>query len=125
MHAHVFGFNVCFTKFDFYLFVLCGKTALNIRATMKRRIEAIYGPPIPATYGSPTQNVTTETTSTKIQTEATIKLLFSIVLYRLIGCLCRLLLSEDLMPSYLCYCLGFLVFRLQEGSFNRLPITVI
>jgi len=36
-----------------------------------------------------------------------------------------LLLSDELLSSYLSYCLGFLVFRLQEGSFNRLPIAVI
>ena len=47
-------------------------TALNTRATMKRRTEATYGPPIPATYDSPTQNVATETTSANIQTKAII-----------------------------------------------------
>jgi hypothetical protein len=32
---------------------------------------------------------------------------------------------EDLPSSYLRYCLGFLLFRLREGSFNRLPIGII
>ncbi len=36
-----------------------------------------------------------------------------------------LLLSDELLSSYLSYCLSFLVFRLQEGSFNRLKIAVI
>jgi len=47
---------------------------------MKRAAEAIYGPPIPATYDSPTQNNETEITSTNIQTEAIIKFLLSIVI---------------------------------------------
>jgi len=55
--------------------------ALNIKATMKREIEAIYGPPIPATYDSPTQYVATEMAITNIQTKAVIKFLLSIIIY--------------------------------------------
>jgi hypothetical protein len=45
---------------------------------MKRKTEATNGPPIPATYDSPTQNNATEMTSTKIQTKAIIRFLLSI-----------------------------------------------
>jgi len=55
-------------------------TALNIRATMKRKTEAINGPPMPATYDSPTQNNATEIISTNIQTKVIIKFLLSIVI---------------------------------------------
>jgi len=48
---------------------------------MKRKTEATNGPPIPATYDSPTQNNATEITSTNIQTKAIIKFLLSIVIY--------------------------------------------
>jgi len=56
-------------------------TTLNIIATMRRKTEATNGPPIPATYDSPTQNNATEITSTNIQTKAIIKFLLSIVIY--------------------------------------------
>jgi hypothetical protein len=48
---------------------------------MKRKTEAINGPPMPATYDSPTQNNATEIISTNIQTKAIIKFLLSIVTY--------------------------------------------
>jgi len=68
-------------KFGFYFFVSCNTTALNIRAMMKSKTEATYGPPIPATYDSPPQNNATEIASTNIQTKAIIKFLLSIVIY--------------------------------------------
>jgi len=89
------GFEVHFSKFDFYFFVFCNMTALNIRATMKRRTEATYGPPIPATYDSPTQNVATETTSTNIQTKAIIKCSLSIVFH---------LLFVKFSTNIICFC---------------------
>jgi hypothetical protein len=48
---------------------------------MKRPTEAINGPPMPATYDSPTQNNATEIMSTNIQTKVIIKFLLSIVTY--------------------------------------------
>jgi hypothetical protein len=47
---------------------------------MKRAAEATKGPPIPATYDSPIQNTIIEITSTKIQTNAIIKFLLSIII---------------------------------------------
>ena len=73
--------NECIRKSDFYFFVSCNMAVLNIRAMMKRANEATNGPPIPATYDSPTQNNATEITSTNIQTKAIIKFLLSIVIY--------------------------------------------
>jgi hypothetical protein len=63
---------------------------------MKRRIEAIYGPPIPATYDSPIQNKEIEIAITNIQTNTTIKFLVSIVFYLVIYslCICILIFSR-------------------------------
>jgi hypothetical protein len=67
--------------FRFYFLVSCTTKALHISATIKRKTRAIDGPPIPATYGSPTQNNATEIASTNIQTKAIIKFLLSTVIY--------------------------------------------
>ena len=73
--------NECIRKLDFYFFVHGNIATLNIRAIMKRTNEITNGPPIPATYDSPTQNNATEITITNIQTKAIIKFLLSIVIY--------------------------------------------
>jgi hypothetical protein len=61
--------------------------ALTIIAMMKRRTEAMYGPPIPATYDSPIQNKEIEIAITNIQTNAITKFLLSIVFYLVVYCL--------------------------------------
>jgi len=58
-------------------------TELKTRATMKSKTEATKGPPIPATYDSPTQNSEIEIISTKIQTKVIIKFLLSIEIHLL------------------------------------------
>jgi hypothetical protein len=76
-------------------------TALNIRATMKSKTEATYGPPIPATYDSPTQNNATEITSTNIQIKPIIKFLLSIVIYLPFEKFCMSILYFS-QKSFLC-----------------------
>ena len=76
LRAHIL--DECMRIIDFYSFVSCNMKTLNIRATMKRKTEATNGPPIPATYDSPTQNNAIEITSTNIQTKAIVKFLLFI-----------------------------------------------
>ncbi len=84
LRAHIL--DECMRIIDFYSFVSCNMKTLNIRATMKRKTEATNGPPIPATYDSPTQNNATEITSTNIQTKAIVKfLLFILTHFPFIG----------------------------------------